>query len=59
MTPTQMIGPAIHRRPAGYNDSELAQSRAIRARAIFPISAKIMVALVRVDYHHAPMKICD
>ena len=36
-----------------------AQSPAIRARAIFPIYAKTMVALVRVVCHHALMKIYE
>jgi hypothetical protein len=35
------------------------QSRAIRARATFPISAKSMVAPVRLACRHALMKISD
>jgi hypothetical protein len=36
-----------------------APSPVIRARAIFPIYAKITVALVRAACHHAPMKIYE
>ena len=45
--------------PSFYEIELLCQSPAVRAKAIFPISAKNTGAFARADYRHAPKKICE